>query len=170
MQIWPQVLTQVPQAHLRIVGTGPMLNNLQALTNSLNLLASVTFVGQTHDVVSELQRGQVFVLPSRWEGMPNALLEAMACGLPCVATRVSGNEDLLTSGNCGLLVPVGDLPGLAQALVTLLTQPELARSYGMAARERIEQQYTFHRVNQRLLDLYQAIWQEAQTQEMERKA
>jgi glycosyltransferase involved in cell wall biosynthesis len=160
LQAWPQVLAQVPQACLRIVGTGPMLTDLQALTDSLNILASVTFVGQCREVVSELQQGQVFVLPSRWEGMPNALLEAMACGMPCVATRVSGSEDLLASGSCGLLVPVGDTIGLAQALITLLTQPELARSYGVAAREHIEHQYAFQRVNHRFLDLYRAVWQE----------
>ena len=97
------------------------------------------------------------VLPSRWEGMPNALLEGMACGLPCVATRVSGSEDIIQHGVNGLLVESEDYQNMAQALLTLLRDPGLAQKYGRNARETVERQYSFEQVMDRYVQLYQRI-------------
>ena len=97
------------------------------------------------------------VLPSRWEGMPNALLEGMACGLPCVATRVSGSEDIIQHGINGLLVESEDYQDMAQALLTLLRDPGLAQKYGQAAHGTVDRHYSLERVMDRYVELYQRI-------------
>ncbi len=154
LRAWRKVVEQRPEARLLIVGDGPLFDELRCLAASLGVTSSVEFTGLCTDVVQHLQRGHIAVLPSRWEGMPNALLEAMSCGLACVATRVSGSEDLLSQSERGVLVEPGDGDALAAALLFLLKNPELARDYGRAARQHIEQQYSFEQIMQRYIDLY----------------
>ncbi len=89
--------------------------------------------------------------------MPNALLEAMACGLSCVATRVSGSEDIIEHGANGLLVEPGDYEGMAKAILTLLGDPLLAKAFGRAARLRIEQAYSLEHITDMYIELYQRI-------------
>src|SRR5437588_3423464 len=89
--------------------------------------------------------------------MPDAVLEAMACGLACVAARVSGSEDIIQHGVNGLLVEPGDYQSMAQALLTLLVDPVLAEKYGQAARATIEKHYSFERIMDRYIELYQII-------------
>ena len=122
-----------------------------------SLASSVEFTGFCANVLTQLQRAHIAVLPSRWEGMSNALLEAMSCGLACVATRVSGSEDLLQEDTYGLLVEPEDAEGLATALLRLLRQPDLAQHYGQRARQYVEQDHAFHRVMDRYIELYKEI-------------
>lgn len=154
---WSLLTEQLPEARLVLVGDGPLLSSLQRLVEELGITGSVEFAGLCSDVARQYQRGRVAVLPSRWEGMPNALLEAMACGRACVATRVSGSEDLLSRGERGLLVEPEDRDGLASALWLLLTEPELARHYGQEARQYIEQHYAFNRIMDKQRELYNEI-------------
>jgi glycosyltransferase involved in cell wall biosynthesis len=154
LHAWWQVVKQVPRARLLIVGDGPLLVSLNSLADSLGIASSVEFTGFCTDVVQHLQRAHIAVLPSRWEGMPNALLEAMSCGLACVATRVSGSEDLLQESKYGLLVEPEDVHGLAEALLQLLRQPDLVRSYGQLARDYVEQHHTFVQVMDKYIKLY----------------
>jgi glycosyltransferase involved in cell wall biosynthesis len=123
----------------------------------LGIADNVEFVGLQRDVPAQLHRGSIAVLPSRWEGMPNAVLEAMACGLPCVSTRVSGSEDIVQHGVNGLLVEPEDYQGMAQALLTLLREPLLTQIYGRAARETIEKLYALEQVMDRYIELYQKL-------------
>ena len=157
LQAWRIVHEQAPQALLVIVGTGPLQSQLERLAAALRIAESVEFAGLQHDVVSQLQRGGLAVLPSRVEGMSNALLEAMACGLPCVSTRVSGSEDIIQHGVNGLLVESEDYWGMAWALLTLLRDPVLARVYRRAARETIERHYSLEQVMDRYVALYQEV-------------
>lgn len=157
LHAWRSVSAQVPAARLLIVGDGPLLASLSHLASELRITGSVEFTGLCADVPRQLQRGRVAVLPSRWEGMPNALLEAMSCGLACVATRVSGSEDLLSQGGCGLLVEPEDVDGLAAALLRLLKDPDLARRYGQAARHSVEQFYLFERIMYKHIALYRSL-------------
>jgi glycosyltransferase involved in cell wall biosynthesis len=166
LQAWHLVHQQAPQARLIIVGNGGLQFQLESMAKALGIANSVEFTGLQTDVPTQLHRGGLAVLPSRWEGMPNALLEAMACGLPCVATRVSGSEDIIQHGVNGLLVESEDYQGMAHALLTLLRDPVLTRKYGQAAREMVERHFSLERIMDRYVELYQRItdgrWQVAE--------
>jgi glycosyltransferase involved in cell wall biosynthesis len=154
LRAWPAVHAQVPDARLIIVGTGPLRDQLERYAETVSIASVVEFAGAQSDVSAYLYRGSVAVLPSRFEGMPNAVLEAMACGLPCVATRVSGSEDIIQPGVNGLLVEPEDYQGLARALLILLQNPTLAQEYGRAARVTVEQQYSLPQITDRYVALY----------------
>ncbi|HLX56503.1 MAG TPA: glycosyltransferase family 4 protein [Ktedonobacteraceae bacterium] len=155
LQAWYLVQQQAPQARLIIVGRGSLQPQLERMAETLGIADSVEFTGMQSDVLAQLYRGDLAVLPSRWEGMPNAVLEAMACGLPCVATRVSGSEDIIEHGVDGLLVEPEDYQDMAQALLTLLCDPLLIQKYGRAARETIERRYSLEQIMDRYVELYQ---------------
>jgi glycosyltransferase involved in cell wall biosynthesis len=97
------------------------------------------------------------VLASRCEGMPNAVLEAMACGLACVATRVSGSEDIIQHGANGLLVKLEDYQAMAQALLLLLRDPAVAQRFGHAAHATIEEHFSLECVTDRYIELYRRV-------------
>lgn len=157
LQAWYIVQKEFPQARLILVGIGSLQQQLQRMAEALQIIESIEFMGLQSDVPAQLHRAAIAVLPSRWEGMPNAVLEAMACGLPCVATRVSGSEDIIQHGQNGLLVEPEDYEAMAQALLALLRDPVLARRYGQAARERIKQYYSFEHITDTYIELYQTV-------------
>ncbi len=157
LQAWRLVHEQIVQARLIIVGNGDIQNQLEHMAKALGITDSVEFAGLQNDIPAQLHRGGLAVLPSRTEGMPNALLEAMACGLPCVATRVSGSEDIIRHGVNGLLVESEDYQAMAQALLTLLSDPALAQKYGQAARATIENHYSLEHVTDMYTELYQKM-------------
>lgn len=157
LQAWHIVHEQLPAAKLILVGSGPLQAQLEQLANALGIRQNVEFAGLQSDVPAQLHRGSIAVLPSRWEGMPNALLEAMASGLACVATRVSGSEDLIQHGVNGLLVESEDYKAMAEALTTLLSAPALAQRYGQVARVTIEQQYALEHIIEMYRELYQRL-------------
>src|SRR5690348_17102649 len=126
---------------LRLVGAGVFMPQMQRIVAELGIQDSVEFLGLRRDVVDLLQQSWGFVMPSRWEGMPNALLEAMACGLPCVATRVSGSEDIILAGVNGLLVEPEQPAEMAQALRRLIEDSELAQRLGQAGRATVVRDY-----------------------------
>ncbi len=98
--------------------------------------------GERNDV-PEIMRGlDCFVLPSLAEGISNTILEAMACGLPVIATDVGGNADLVIDGVTGLIVPAGDVDAIAHSLVRLARSPELAQKMGRAGRQRILEKFS----------------------------
>lgn len=151
---WKQVVASLP-AHLVIAGEGAQRDELLGLVEDLELGDSVEFLGRVIDVPSALAGATAYVQPSYQEGMPNSVLEAMACGLPIVATRVSGNIDLVIEGQSGLLVPVADSQALAAALVTVLSDPERARRMGIRSREIVERHFGVPAVLEQLLSAYQ---------------
>ncbi|HEY7347999.1 MAG TPA: murein biosynthesis integral membrane protein MurJ [Ktedonobacterales bacterium] len=151
---WREVHAALPEARLLLVGGGTLRYQLEALAAALDLSQSIEFIDLTQDVRPFLAEADLFVLPSRFEGMPNALLEAMACGLPCVATRVSGSEDAIVDGESGLLVPPGDPESLAKALLALLMDRNRARACGAAAYMRVQQHFQDDTLIDQLLGLY----------------
>lgn len=157
LHAWSLVQEQCPQAHLLIVGTGPLQSQLERLMQELGLAKSVEFTGLQQNTLAQFHRAEISVLSSRWEGMPNALLEAMACGLACVATRVSGSEDIITPEVNGLLVEPEDHRSIAQALLTLLQNPDLVQKYGQAARLTIEEHYTLEHITDSYINFYHKI-------------
>ena len=116
------------------------------------------FAGVTHDVASYLQASDLFVLPSRREGLPVALLEAMACGLPCIASRLPGStETIIEDGVNGVLTPPGDEPALAGAMARLLADAAARRRLGTAARATIAERFSSGDTADRWLDAYDLI-------------
>ena len=120
--------SQNPDLKVEVAGDGPCRAELERLVVELGLQHRVLFLGEVHDVPSLLARGSLFVLPSRSEGISLTLLEAMACGLPVVATRVGGTPEVVLDGESGLLVPPGNPQGPGRVHL-----PPSARSLGEAA-------------------------------------
>ncbi len=118
------LLNEHAKLHLLIVGEGPERDRLTALTTKLGISSQVHLPGWQADVPGILKSCQAFVLPSRWEGMPNALLEGMASGLPCIATNVEGVGELWGSGEAVNLVTPGDVTALRIAVKTVYEQSQ----------------------------------------------
>ncbi len=131
---------------LLIVGDGPARSGLHALSRKLGIAPWVRFAGERHDVARVLSLMDVFVLPSRHEGFGIAILEAMAAGLPVVATNVGGIPEIVVDGETGLLVPPGDAPALANAIRYLLTHPAQAEAFGARGRRRARETFSIDAV------------------------
>jgi glycosyltransferase involved in cell wall biosynthesis len=143
--------------HVVLVGDGPERHRLEALTDRLGLRSRVTFLGFVgHDRVPALLRGaDVLVMPSRYEELGTAMLEAMHCGVPVVATRTGGIPDVITDGVNGLLTQPGDAADLARALDRLLAEPALGRRLGACGRLRAAE-YGWDRLAGQVLDVYRS--------------
>ena len=142
-----------PEARLLLVGRGPEEANLRACASSLGVAARVQFVGEQEDVVPYLHRMDVYVQSSVAEGMPNSVLEAMACGLPVVATSVGGTTEVVLDGETGRLVPPGDPAAMADAMLKLLEEGRLAKAWGRAGRARVESHFGEGLMLQRMEEL-----------------
>ena len=114
-----------PGHTLHIFGKGELENELRQLVSELSLERSVFFEGFVTNVHEAIRDAEMFVLSSNYEGMPNALLEAMMMGLPCVTTSYEGVEELLGDSGCCLIVPVGDNLALAGAMARIAEEPQL---------------------------------------------
>jgi glycosyltransferase involved in cell wall biosynthesis len=132
---------RVPDARLEMVGNGPLISALQERVHEYDLASRVELSPPSTDVRPAMRRASVFVLASAQEASPNVIMEAMAMGLPVVATRVGGIPELVEDGKTGILVEPGDPQGLADALTTLLEDEGLRREMGLLGRQRVE---TFH--------------------------
>jgi glycosyltransferase involved in cell wall biosynthesis len=152
----PRILARYPDASFTFVGDGPRREALETLTRALGVTERVRFVGERRDVASILARHDLFVLPSRSEAFPNALIEAMATGLPVVATDVGGIPEVVRSGVNGQLVPPDDIGALADAVLALMDDPAAAAALGRAARAEVERHYTIDRMVERFEQLYLA--------------
>jgi glycosyltransferase involved in cell wall biosynthesis len=130
---------------------------LELLARELGVRENVRFVGQVEDPLQLLAQSDIFLLPSRSEGMSNALLEAMASSLPAVATGVGGNCQLIQDGKTGFLTPPEDAGAAAARIVELLENPALAHSLGRAARTLIEREYSADAVVELLVRKYERL-------------
>jgi len=130
-----------PDLTLRLVGAGPDRCRCEELAA---YAPAVAFAGYRRDVPAQIASGDAFVLPSLNENMPMALLEAMAAGLPCIASDVGGVSEILDD-DCGLLVRPGDAGSLRTAMEKLIADPDLAARLGAAARRRVRELFTLQR-------------------------
>ncbi len=142
-----------------IVGDGPYRPQLEMLIEGLGLRDRVHFLGwlDRASLIEWYRRANLFLFPSRHEGMPNAVLEAMAAGLPVIATRIAGNEELVVDGLSGALVPPQDAAAIREALRPLLVEEGLRRRMGQASFERVRQHYSWERSAQAYLSLFEKI-------------
>jgi L-malate glycosyltransferase len=148
------VLEQFPEARFDCIGGGPARDRLIAHAERAGVAHAVTFLGHQDDVVARLAAADIFVLPSRSEAFPNAVLEAMAAGLPIVASAVGGILELIDDGRTGLLTPAGDPTALADRLMQMMSNPDFANRLGAAARAEAHAHYSFERMVSAFDDLY----------------
>jgi L-malate glycosyltransferase len=144
-------------ADLVVVGDGPLRADLERDADRLGIAAEVRFLGDRADVLGVLAALDVFVLPSRTEGMSNALLEAMAAALPVVATAVGGTPEVVSDGASGLLVAPDDPVAMTRAIERVLADVALRASLGAAARQTVEARYGAKSMVRRLEAVYAAI-------------
>jgi glycosyltransferase involved in cell wall biosynthesis len=151
------VCREFPRAGVLIIGKvqeQDYFEEVQRVIEQLGLEENIKFLGSRSDVASLLKMCDAFCLQSLSEGHSNALLEAMACELPCVVTRVGGNSEVITEGDNGCLVPV-DRPDLAgERLLELFKNPSTARAMGRQARRTIETKFTIQKTVDRIVELY----------------
>jgi glycosyltransferase involved in cell wall biosynthesis len=152
----PRILARHPEVEFRIVGDGPCREELVRLAAANGVQSQLRFLGHRDDVPTILADSDVFVLPSESEASPNVIFEAMAAGLPVVASRVGGIPELVADGVTGHLVGAGDPDALGRALVDLLDHPDRATAFGDAGRTRIEKDYSFDRMVTQFEALYLA--------------
>lgn len=148
------IVRQCPNWHLLVIGDGELREELQAQSERLGLGKHIHFLGNRGDVPDLLAASDLFVLPSLWEGLPMALIEAMASGLPIVATEVSGTVQVMVSGETGILVSPGDAQKLTEAILRLVSDPEQALAMGVAARCRVEEEFSAQKQALEHLALY----------------
>lgn len=156
-----RLVESVPEARRRlrlvIVGDGSLRAEVENLLAEAGL-RDLTWLPGARDDVSDLLRAlDLFVLPSRAEGISNTILEAMACGLPVVATAVGGNAELVVDGLTGRLVPAGDPAALAAAIQTYLDDPGLLDAHGVAGRRRVEERFSLDAMVAAYLAVYDAV-------------
>jgi glycosyltransferase involved in cell wall biosynthesis len=143
-----------PSFRLEIAGDGVCLPDLRALATSLRIESAVKFLGEVSDVAALLKRARFFVLSSLTEGVSLTLLEAMASGLPVVATRVGGNPEVVVDGETGFLTPAGDPLALANAMLVLNSDLNRSIGFGSAGRRRVEQWFDVRR----MVGAYEAMY------------
>lgn len=153
----PRILAAEPETHFVFVGEGPLRPALDVQACAGGFADHVHLLGFRSDVPQLLPGADLFVLPSLYEGLPNAVLEAMAAGLPVVATAVDGTPEAVLNGVTGALVEPGDSEALAEAILGLLADPELRQRFGRAGRERVESTFDLARQVRRFEELYESL-------------
>lgn len=146
-----------PELRCVIVGDGPEKTRLQRKVESMGMQGLVYFVGEQADMRDWYGFFDLFALPSLWEGLPNALLETMACGIPAVASSVDGVLEVVKDGENGLLVPPGDPEALAEALAELLKDSSLRSTLAEKGKKDVSERFTLDRMVQEYDNLYQKI-------------
>ena len=160
-----RALERAPQARERlrlvIAGEGALRGAVEQVLREAGVESLAWLAGERNDVPDVLRGLDAFVLPSRAEGISNTILEAMATGLPIVATAVGGNVELLEHGVTGSLVPSGDVDALATALLEDLAQPQQARQRGEAARSTVQRRFSLDSMVAAYGDLYERLLTQA---------
>ena len=156
VQIFAGVLAEIP-ARLELVGDGPDRERIEALVTSLGLRDHVRFLGERGDLIATLQQSDVFLLPSQTESFGLAALEAMACGVPVVASDVGGVSEVVVDGETGFLAPAGDVAAMAAHARRLLFDEDLRRRMSRAARHAAETRFRLGPAVDRYLAVYRRV-------------
>jgi len=156
LKAW-KIVSNESNAVLFLLGEGPLLENMKQLADKLSITDSIIFKGHVSNIVDYLNAGDIFVLPSLQEGMPTALLESMACGLPPVAPRIGGVEDIIEDGYNGILVKPGDADDLANGIISLIEDEELRKRISENAYRTINENYRLESVVPKYIKLYKEL-------------
>lgn len=154
LRAFQSAAARLPDSCLMIVGDGPMRAELEALSAELGISEKVFFLGARQDIPDLLKTMDIFVLSSFSEGMSITLLEAMAAGLPVIATNVGGNPEVVADGESGYLVSNDDAKGLSQRLLSLLKDEKTRGEMGRAGRQRAERHFSLQHTVNRYTRLY----------------
>jgi glycosyltransferase involved in cell wall biosynthesis len=157
----PELARRFPDLAVVVIGQGHLHESLRAQTAALGVGDHVHLAGHRPEARTLLDAADVFVLPSRHEGMPLALLEAMDAGLPVVATRVVGSDEVVVDGETGLLVRPQDPPALVAAIARLLADPVLRERYGAAGRRRYRERFSSARMAAETAAMYGQVLRRA---------
>jgi L-malate glycosyltransferase len=173
LNAWANVIRAKANLKLKIIGDGPLRSQMEKLSVLLGIQNWVEFVGRADNAGDYYQSTSLFVLPSRTEGLPNVLLEAMSYGIPCIATRVGGNPELIWEyepsnietgsfqiGRNGILVNSEDVQGLSEAILHLVNNRVLGQELGERGRQFIQGNYSIDSVADRYLELYHRLLKE----------
>lgn len=152
-----RVHTAVPEARLLIIGEGPQRKELERLVHTLHLDEWVRLPGRRQDIPEMMRQAAVFALSSQWEGMPNVVLEAMACRIPIVAMDVEGIRDLIIHQRSGIIVKPGDLKGFEDSLIEILQTPQLGDSLAREAQTIAKKQFTWDAVVRDYTQFYRRL-------------
>lgn len=157
IKAFERVKKQVPSVHLILAGDGPLKEEIQQQVAKAGIVHSVHFLGQRSDIPELLRAMDAFVLPSIGsEGMPRVILEAMAAGVPCIASSLSGIPEVINNSDVGFLVPPRDEKALAEAMITLANEPEQKRKALIErAKERIRKYFAHNIIRAKLAKLYE---------------
>lgn len=154
------VMSILPNAYLLIVGEGPLRPKLEQYARSLEIYKRVRFTGFRRDIPALLAITDIFVLSTFWEGLPLALLEAMASAKPVIASDVGGNREIVINGETGLLVPPRDPEILAQAIIELAKNPQKAKEMGKKGFLRVKEHFSLEAMVRKTTKLYERlIWE-----------
>lgn len=157
----PRVLATFPDAHFVFAGDGPQQENLERRIAELSLQGQVHLLGLRRDVVNVLKSLDLFVLPTHQEALGTAFMEAAAMGVPAIGTRVDGVPEVVADGDTGLLVPVNDSNAIADAINSLLADPERRRQMGEAAQKRVQRMFSRNVMVEGMVALYRKLVSQA---------
>jgi L-malate glycosyltransferase len=154
---WPEVLRHFPKATALLVGDGPMRQALERCATELGVTGAVRFLGTRRDIPALLSVADLVVHPSLEEGLPNAVLEAMAAGKAVLATSAGGTPEVVLDGETGRLVPAGDPAVLTQGMLWCLRHPGETERYGEAARQRVREHFAVETMVGRHVAIYRQL-------------
>ena len=170
LKAWANLSPDPTSLRLTIIGDGPQRYEIEMVAQELGIAKTIAFTGWVNNVHEYLQETDIFVLPSRTEGMSNALLEAMSYGIPCIATNVGGNIELIRNDGDnkivrgkfiitknGLLVNPDDVEGLSQAMLYLIQNRSEREAMGNKGRQYIAKNYSIDLVADKYIELYQRM-------------
>lgn len=157
LQSFAEVHRQMPDAHLLLVGDGSLRPHLENLVSQMHLADRVIFTGTRKDVPHLLKTLDIFILSSQWEGLPNTILEAMAAGVPVVATTVGGVPEVITHPQNGWLIPPNNAAALTDAIIYLLRHPAERRRLSTNGQMRVKTAFDAELAAQQTFRLYQTL-------------
>ncbi|HKY54944.1 MAG TPA: glycosyltransferase family 4 protein [Anaerolineales bacterium] len=160
IQAMSKVVSRFPNAKAGICGDGPLRPQLEAQIREARLSNHVKLLGAWEDISPLLASAEIFILPSRWEGLSRALMEAMAAGLPVIASKVDGIKDLITDGMNGLLVPSEDAEALAKSILQLIDNAEMRKRIAAAGQAHVLQVHSMEDMCRKYYDLMLGLLQQ----------
>lgn len=157
-----RVLERAENTYFLLIGDGPLRPQIEKEAEALGIMNRVRFLGKRSDVWELLNQIDLFVLSTHFEGCSNVIMEAMAAEKPVIATLAGGNAELVTDSVTGYLIPIGDDAAMAEKILTLINNPDLAIQMAKAGRNKIASEFTIARTAKETLTLYETVCKRAE--------